>query len=98
MRCPKCGHSNPESVQFCTRCHMTLHFVCPACRHTQDHGGRCDKCGVDFLKYAMAMHSQYEAQANRERSRARGRNTLLKQIILLPLTGGLSLLKALRGK
>lgn len=94
--CPKCDSENPESARFCLRCHMTLQFACPACHHAQSHGGCCEKCGVDFLKYLTIMQFQMESQVRREREQAEMRHVLLKQALLLPVTGGWSLLKYLK--
>ena len=96
MICPKCHCENPEAARFCVRCHMTLYFTCPACKHTQDHGGKCDQCGVDFAKYAVMMELQMESQEKRQREQAESRNALVKQALLLPVTGGWSLLKYMR--
>jgi hypothetical protein len=93
MRCPKCRHENSERAQFCTRCHAPLHFTCPACRHVQDHGGKCDQCGVDFAKYAAMLVFQTRDGAQEKRRHTREKTSLAKQILLIPLTGGLSLLK-----
>jgi hypothetical protein len=93
MRCPKCRHENSERAQFCTRCHAPLRFTCPACRHVQDHGGKCDQCGVDFAKYATMLVFQAREGAQEKRRHTREKASLAKQILLIPLTGGLSLLK-----
>lgn len=98
MICPKCQQENSEAAQFCTRCHMTLRFVCPKCRHIQRHGGQCDACGLDFMKYAMTMQLEMKNQSDREREKLRTRSTIFKQIVLFPITGGLSLLKLFRSK
>ena len=98
MQCPKCLHENPERAQFCTRCHNPLRFVCPACRHVQDHSGKCERCGVDFAKYAAMLVSQASDVAQAKRKRKRETASLARQIFLIPLTGGLSLLRALLGR
>ena len=93
MRCPKCGRENSATVQFCVGCHAPLRFTCPACHHRQDHGGQCDQCEVDFAKYATLLVLQAQTQAQQEREDLRQtRNSLLKQIVLLPITGWVSLL------
>jgi hypothetical protein len=48
---------------------------------------------VDFAKYAamLVFQARDGAQAKRRRSKEKG--SLAKQILLIPLTGGLSLLK-----
>ncbi len=96
MICSKCQTDNPDTLQFCRRCHTPLWYVCPACRHRQTHGGQCDQCKVDFLKYAMMLQAQAKDQAEQERTRLRERSSLAKQVLLLPVTGGFSLLKYLR--
>lgn len=96
MICPKCQHDNPGSPRFCQRCHMTLCFTCPACHHIQLHGGTCDQCGVDFTKFAAMMQFQMESEMRREREQIKARSNVMKQALLLPLTGGWSLLKYMR--
>ncbi len=98
MLCPKCQQENSETAQFCTRCHMTLRFVCPKCRHIQRHGGQCDVCGLDFMKYAMTLQMEMKDRADRDRAKLRSRSSIFKQILLLPITGGFSLLKFFREK
>ena len=96
MQCPKCRQDNPEKAQYCVRCHTPLSYTCPACKHVQAQGGKCDTCGVDFAKYsAMLIFSAKDAAA-RERERTRTQTGIVKQILLLPITGGFSLLKYLR--
>ena len=96
MQCPRCGQANPETAQFCTRCHAPLRYTCPACKHVQAQGGKCEKCGVDFAKYsAMLIFSAKDAAVG-ERERTRAQTGIVKQILLLPITGGFSLLKYLR--
>src|ERR1700682_2065652 len=93
MECPKCRRENPETAQYCLRCHAPLRHVCPACKHVQQEGGKCEKCGVDFAKYLAMLHFQMKSQADQDRARLRNRSAIFKQILLLPVTGGLSLLK-----
>jgi uncharacterized membrane protein YvbJ len=96
MRCPKCGEENLEAVRFCRRCHTPLRYTCPACGHVQSTGGNCEKCGVDFAKYAVMLQLQMKNHAEQERERVKNRSSIIKQILLLPVTGGLSLLKYVR--
>ena len=72
---------------------MTLRFICPACEHIQPHGGKCEGCGVDFMKYAAVLQLQMEETARAEREKAKARSAAVRQIVLLPVTGGWSLLK-----
>ena len=88
MRCPKCQAENPDSAQFCLKCHAPVRFICPACRHVQDHGGQCDRCGVDFMKYASLLIFQGKTKAQQERERMKSRNSMITQLVLLPITGG----------
>jgi hypothetical protein len=96
MNCSKCYTENPPEARFCTRCHMTLKFVCPTCQHTQDHGGACDQCGLDFLKYAMVLEFQAQNERRKERSKNKDRAAWARQALLIPLTGGMSLIKFVR--
>ena len=93
MRCAKCQQECPDTAAFCIRCHNPLRFVCPACHHIQDHGGQCDECGVDFMKYASLMIFQNKTQFQQERDRMKQRTSMVTQLLLLPITGGWSLLK-----
>lgn len=93
MECPKCKFQNPEPAQFCLRCHTPLRYVCPSCQHVQMHGGTCGKCGIDFTKYLTMMQFQMETNEKQERERLKNRSAIFKQILLLPITGGFSLLK-----
>ena len=96
MECSKCHHENPETVLYCLRCHAPLRYTCPACHHIQRTGGKCEKCGVDFAKYAAMLQFRMAAESLEERARLKRRRGLYKQVLLAPLTGGLSLLKYLR--
>ena len=60
------------------------------------HGGKCDKCGVDFMKYAMTLLLQDQVQTERTRERQKEQLGLLKQALLLPITGGFGLIKYFR--
>ena len=98
MECPKCRHPNPETAQYCLRCHTPVRYVCPACQHLQRVGGKCEKCGVDFVKYAVMLQFQMQSQAQQKRQRSKTRTSIVKQILLLPITGGLSFLRFLRSR
>jgi len=49
LRCPGCGHQNPDGVKFCQECGSKLgagHAVCPACGEANPPGVRfCGNCG-----------------------------------------------------
>lgn len=82
-------------ARFCQRCHATLRFLCPACKHEQRHGGTCEKCGVDFLKYIAAMMSAQKSEADAEHARLEGRSRLMRNVMLTPFTLGIPLLREL---
>ncbi|PYV13187.1 MAG: hypothetical protein DMG21_21660 [Acidobacteria bacterium] len=98
MKCPKCGQENPDAVQFCTRCHATLKFVCPACKHVQDQGGQCAKCGVNFAKYALMIQARAKDEVDRKIAQSRERTSLARNLMMVPVNGGLSLLRYLRSR
>lgn len=98
VKCPKCGASAREVARFCQRCHMTLRFSCPACKHEQRTGSTCEKCGVDFLKYIVAVVDAKKQSRDAEQERFDRRTSLVKNILAIPLTGGLSLLALIRPK
>jgi len=50
---------------------------------------------VDFAKYATMLISQESIRAERDRKRTRTRADVLKQGLLLPITGGFSLIRYL---
>ena len=98
MKCPKCSQENLESARFCSRCHAPLRYICPACKHVQSQGEKCEKCGVDFAKYAAMLVFKAQQDSGLAKDRARARMGIVKQILLLPITGGISLLKYLLGQ
>jgi hypothetical protein len=53
---------------------------------------------VDFAKYAAMLVFQAKDAAQTERAKSQGRAAIVKQILLLPITGGLSLIKYFVGK
>jgi hypothetical protein len=50
---------------------------------------------VDFAKYAAMLIFKAQEQSKREKERARTRAGVIKQILLLPITGGISLVRYL---
>jgi zinc-ribbon domain len=96
MRCTKCGLENPDTNQFCSRCHNPTRFTCPACKNVQHRGGQCEQCGLDFVKHATMLVFQGQTTAQQRRQRKKERGEILRQILLLPITGGWSLLKYLK--
>ena len=93
MECPKCKTVNGDAETFCRRCHATVLFRCPSCAATQRHGGKCGKCGIDFAKYAFMLMAQEKTRITSEREKAVEKAAIWKQIILLPITGGYSLIR-----
>jgi hypothetical protein len=98
VKCPKCGSDAREVARFCQRCHMTLRYTCPACKNEQRKGGTCEKCGVDFLKFIVAVVDAKKDARDLEQERLDRRSGLVKNVIMILLTGGLSLLSSLRPK
>src|SRR5271156_62645 len=93
MVCPKCGADAREIARFCPRCHNTLRYQCPSCSHEQRHGGVCEKCGGDFLKFITAVVVQKRAESDMENDRIEHRSSLLKHLLWTPFTGGVPLLR-----
>jgi len=95
MDCPKCGAEVRDVARFCRRCHATLRYSCPACKHEQRHGGTCEKCGVNFLKYIAAVVASNQAKSDALEDRQERRSTLLKNLLIVPFNLGIPLLKNL---
>jgi NMD protein affecting ribosome stability and mRNA decay len=95
VQCPKCGTQVRDIARFCTRCHATLRFQCPSCTHEQLHGGTCEKCGVNFLKYIRAILAAKKAEADQFHDRLEQRSTLLKNMLWVPFTLGIPLIRSL---
>jgi hypothetical protein len=98
IKCPKCGADAREIARFCPRCHATLRYECPACKHEQRKGGSCEKCGVDFVKYIGAVVAGKKIEADQIHDRIERRTGIIKQVLLLPITGGFSLIKYFRNR
>lgn len=95
VKCPKCGTEVRDIAKFCTRCHATLRFQCPSCNHEQRHGGTCEKCGIDFLKYIGAIVAAKKTEADQIHERIEQRSTLMKNILWTPFTLGIPLIRQL---
>jgi zinc-ribbon domain len=95
MNCPKCGTEARDVARFCRRCHATLRYECPACNHEQRHGGKCDECGVDFLKYITAVVAAKQAEPDAINERQERRSNLLKNLLYVPFNLGIPLLRSL---
>ncbi len=85
MQCPKCKTENSERVTYCVRCHTPLKYTCPACRNVQLQGGNCEKCGVDFAKYAAMLIFQAKDAAQQERKKYNWRPPLWARVIFFPI-------------
>jgi len=93
VKCPKCGTDVREVARFCQRCHHTMRYECPSCHNRQRTGGKCDKCGIDFLKYIGAVVTQKQAEADAIHDRLEQRSTLMKNILWLPFTLGYPIIR-----
>jgi primosomal protein N' len=93
VKCPKCGTSVREVARFCQRCHHTMRYECPSCKHTQRAGGTCEKCGIDFLKYIGAVMTQKQAAADVLHERFEQRSNFMKNLLLLPFTLGFPIIR-----
>jgi hypothetical protein len=82
-------------ARFCRKCHATLRYECPACKHEQRHGGTCDECGVNFLKYITAVVASKQTRPDALEERQERRSTLLKNLFRVPLNLGIPLLRSL---
>src|ERR1700735_571105 len=98
IKCFKCGADAREIARFCPRCHATLRYECPACKHEQRKGGSCEKCGIDFVKYIGAVVAAKRIEADQIHDRIERRTGIIKQVFLLPITGGYSLFKYFRNR
>ena len=85
MQCPKCKTENSEAIIYCVRCHAPLKYTCPACQHVQLQGGNCEKCGVDFTKYAAMLVFQARDAAQDSRKAAGWRPPLWSHIVFFPI-------------
>jgi predicted RNA-binding Zn-ribbon protein involved in translation (DUF1610 family) len=93
VKCPKCGATVREIARFCQRCHNTMRYECPACGHQQRTGGNCEKCGVNFIKYVTAVVVAKQAEADAIHDKIEQRSTLMKNLLFMPFTGGISLIR-----
>jgi predicted RNA-binding Zn-ribbon protein involved in translation (DUF1610 family) len=93
LKCPKCGADVREVARFCQRCHHTMRYECPSCHHEQRTGGKCEKCGIDFLKYIGAVMAQKQVESEAMRDRLEKRSTLMKNLMWLPFTLGFPIIR-----
>jgi class 3 adenylate cyclase/tetratricopeptide (TPR) repeat protein len=46
MRCPQCGHDNPDGVKFCGECGTRIEGLCPSCGTSNPPANKfCYQCG-----------------------------------------------------
>jgi uncharacterized membrane protein YvbJ len=84
-----------EVARFCQRCHMTMRFECPSCGNKQRVGVKCEKCGIDFVKYIGAVVAAKQVEEDAIEAKMDRRRALLKNVLAIPFTGGISLFKQL---
>ena len=53
---------------------------------------------MDFVKYAAMLVFQAKDVAQSEREKSKDRTAIIKQVLLLPITGGYSLIKYFLGR
>jgi hypothetical protein len=93
LKCPKCGTNVREVARFCQRCHHTMRYECPSCHNQQRIGGKCEKCGIDFLKYIGAVVTQKQVEADAIHERLEQRSTLMKNILWMLFTLGYPIIR-----
>lgn len=93
LQCPKCGTSVRSVARFCQKCHATMRFECPSCKHTQRTGGTCESCGINFLKYIGAVVAAKQEEADAIHEKLERRSALMKNLLLAPFTGGINLIR-----
>ena len=93
VKCPKCGTDVRDVARFCQRCHHTMRYECPSCHNQQRTGGKCEKCGIDFLKYIGAVVTQKQAEADVFHERIEQRSPLMKNILWIPFTLGFPIIR-----
>ena len=54
MRCPQCGHDNPDGVKFCGECGTRIEGLCPNCGTSNPPTNKfCHQCGQSLASPAM---------------------------------------------
>lgn len=87
--CPQCRHENSDTVEFCTQCHTRLRYACPACRHLQTQGDKCEACGVDFAAYETAQLARIAAQRAQTQRPNRSAFVVAAIVAALLVVGGI---------
>ena len=86
--CPQCRHENSDTVEFCTQCHTRLRYACPACRHLQTQGDKCEACGVDFAAYETARLARIVEQRAQTQRPNRSALVVAAIVAALVVAGG----------
>src|SRR5208282_2681830 len=79
--CPKCGAAVREVARFCQRCHMTMRFECPSCGNKQRTGVKCEKCGINFVKYIGAVVAAKQVEEDTIEAKLGRRSAFLKNLV-----------------
>lgn len=74
---------------------MTMRFECPSCGNKQRTGVKCEKCGINFVKYIGAVVAAKKPEEDTIEAKIDRRSAFLKNVFAIPFTGGLSLFKKL---
>ncbi len=72
-----------------------MRFECPSCHNKQRTGVTCEKCGINFVKYIGAVVAAKQTEQDTIQAKLDRRSAFLKNLVALPLTGGLSLFRQL---
>ena len=61
MKCPKCGHENPEDARFCNGCGRKLELACPECGKVNPPESRfCNACGHNLKEPKTPTQVDYD--------------------------------------
>jgi len=63
MRCPACGHENPEDSRFCVECAGDLSPTCPGCGTANPTGAKfCKQCRASLTADPAAVPAAQQSQ------------------------------------
>jgi ribosomal protein L40E len=79
MRCPQCGHLNPEGAEECEACGVNLAWAaenvkepCPACGTMNPAlSTKCSNCGFNLERHREQQKREEEEQKRREQAMMR---------------------------
>ena len=61
MRCPACGHENPEGAKFCNECAAKIELSCPRCAKINPPESKfCNECGQDLRTLNESTPIEYD--------------------------------------